>query len=503
MYTDNPDHHYSTHSHAASLSHASNTASTYSFSKEHEEKSGKRIARLKELEDGITKLSAHMDAAMYRWLEMVREFDAGNGWTGDGLKSCAHWLNWKCGLSLGAARERVRVAHALPLLPITRTSFKQGRLSFSKVRAITRVATPQNEEVLLNIAFHGTAWHVEQAVSAWRRELRLQAQKIENRRHESRELRWHWDDDGSLLVQGRLTPEQGAIFQQAIACGMQQIFSEQKDVPVERSVEDQGPEILPRPHPMATRRADALVRMSENFLAGSSAGKSTTKSNGEPAGNLASNSGIKAGNFVINLHTDIETLKALGTGAESTLENAGQGEGNVPAETSRRIACDAGLVHWLANDGEALSIGRKSRTVPPAMRRALQQRDKSCRFPGCSCSRFVDAHHIHHWADGGETNMNNLLLLCRTHHRLVHEGGFQLIKLTGGGFQFINPQGQAVPQAPKPRSRGNAFVLESENTQSGIHIDHKTGIPNWLGGGMEMDIVIEGLLRRQDNKGSE
>ncbi|MDZ4729306.1 MAG: HNH endonuclease signature motif containing protein, partial [Xanthomonadales bacterium] len=178
------------------------------------------------------------------------------------------------------------------------------------------------------------------------------------------------------------------------------------------------------------------------------------------------------------------------------------------AETSRRLACDAGLIHWLDNRGESqktetLSIGRKSRTVPLAIRRALQQRDKCCRFPGCTCSHFVDAHHIHYWADGGETNMNNLLLLCRTHHRLVHEGGFQLNKLTGGGFQFINHHGEVVPSAPKMRSSGNVFALENENTNSGIQIDHKTCIPNWLGGGMEMDIVIEGLLRRQETKSSE
>jgi len=99
--------------------------------------------------------------------------------------------------------------------------------------------------------------------------------------------------------------------------------------------------------------------------------------------------------------------------------------------------------------------------------------------------------------------MNNLLLLCRTHHRLVHEGGFQLNKLTGGGFQFINHHGEVVPSAPKMRSSGNVFALENENTNSGIQIDHKTCIPNWLGGGMEMDIVIEGLLRRQETKSSE
>jgi|GEM_PF-2150667 len=101
MYTDQAD----THTHSDLSHQAAQTTVAGSFRKEHERKSKKRISRLKKLEDGITTLAAHMDAAMYRWLEMVREFDTGNGWTGDGLKSCAHWLNWKCGLSLGATRE--------------------------------------------------------------------------------------------------------------------------------------------------------------------------------------------------------------------------------------------------------------------------------------------------------------------------------------------------------------------------------------------------------------
>jgi hypothetical protein len=424
-----------------------------------------------------------MDAAMFRWLELVREFDTCNGWAGEGMKSCARWLNWKCGLNLGAARERVRVAHALPGLPKTSELFQQGRLSFSKVRAITRVATPKNEEVLLNIARHGTAWHVERAVSAWRRELRLQALQKDNQRHAHRELRWHWDDEGFLVAQARLTPEQGAIFQQAIETGAQQLFEEQKDVSAETWNQRSEPEIISRPHPMASRRADALVRISENWLAGKSASC--------------------ANQMVVNLHTDIETLKALGSGAESTLECGAETVGKVSAETSRRIACDAGLIHWLEHHDQAgkpqtLNIGRKSRIVSPALRRALQRRDRGCRFPGCNCIRFVDAHHIHHWADGGETNLENLVLLCRAHHRLLHEGGFQLNKLPGGKIQFINPEGTVIPEAPNSRFRRNFLELEIGNAGAGVEINSKTAIPHWGGEGMDLDIVVHGLLLRQD-----
>jgi hypothetical protein len=410
-----------------------------SFRKSHERKTKARQSRLKQLEDGITELAAHMDAALFRWLELVREFDECNGWTGDGLKSCAHWLNWKCGLNLGAARERVRVAHALPGLPKTRELFRQGRISFSKVRAITRVATPRNEDMLLNIAVHGTAWHVERAVSAWRRELRLQALQRDKLRHDQRELHWRWDDEGYLVVQGRLTPEQGAVFQQAIETAAQQLFEEQKHVSAEISDENSGPHFVAKPHPMASRRADALLRLAEGWLSG----KPATNGNA----------------VVVNLHSDIATLKTMGEGAESTLECGTETVAHVSAETSRRIACDAGVIHWLEHHSgtgrpETLNVGRKSRTVSPALRRALQRRDRGCRFPGCNSTHYADAHHIVHWADGGETNLENLVLLCRAHHRLLHEGGFKLLKSAGNRFQFINPQGREIPETSNSRFRG-------------------------------------------------
>lgn len=156
-----------------------------------------------QLEDELCELTAHIDAALFRWLELLREFDECQGWVGEGIKSCAHWLNWKCGLSLNAGRERLRVAQALPTLPQTTAAFREGRLSYSKVRAITRVATTQNESVLLNIAFHGTTWHVEQAASAWRREKRVEALKHENDRHDLRELSCYFGGDGFLVLKRR------------------------------------------------------------------------------------------------------------------------------------------------------------------------------------------------------------------------------------------------------------------------------------------------------------
>ena len=160
------------------------------------------------------------------------------------------------------------------------------------------------------------------------------------------------------------------------------------------------------------------------------------------------------------------------------------------------VSGDAGVVHWLENkEGETLSVGRKTRTIPPAIRRALQRRDKGCCFPGCSCSRFVDAHHIRHWADGGETSMSNLALLCRRHHRMVHEEGFAIHSRADGRIYFTDPQGQHLPDAGETRSSGNVFALTTGNRLSGLNISPETGKCQWGGEQMDDDLAILCILQ--------
>jgi hypothetical protein len=319
-----------------------------------------RQVRIQQLEDRITELAAHIDAATFRWLELVREYDESGGWAGPGLQSCAHWLNWKCGMGLGSARERVRVAHALKQLPATSAAFRDGRISYSKARAMTRAAPPGNEDRLLYLALNGTASQLEQVVQHYRKVQRMEALAQENRRHELRELNWYFDDDGSLVLKGRFTPEQGAVIRQALEAVLEEQFSERKNVPAGISEYEQPDPLKPQPQPIASRRADALARIAEGWLAGSAKAASGDR-------------------FLVHVHTDIETLKQDGCGAEAELEEAG----NVPAETARRLSCDAAVVQWLEDaDGEPLAIGRKTRSIPPAIRRALQRRDGGCRFPG-------------------------------------------------------------------------------------------------------------------------
>ncbi|MDT8320815.1 MAG: DUF222 domain-containing protein, partial [Xanthomonadales bacterium] len=170
---------------------------------------------LRRLEHDITELAAHINAASYQLLELVGIYDEQKGWTQHGLASCAHWLQWQCGTNLGAAREKVRVSRALPDLLKISAAFREGRVSYSKVRAMTRVATPRNEDTLLNVALHGTARHVEQMVRNYRRSKRLDALNDENRRHALRELSWYVDDHGSWVFKGRFSPEQGVLIRKA------------------------------------------------------------------------------------------------------------------------------------------------------------------------------------------------------------------------------------------------------------------------------------------------
>ncbi len=217
-------------------------------------------------------------------------------------------------MSIGTAREQVRVARALPGLPKILAAFRQGQVSYSKVRAMTRVATWRNEEVLLNVAHHGTAAHVETQVRLYRKVKRIEAFEQGELQHARRRLRLYQDDDGSWVIHGRLSPEQGALLSKALDAAKEQLFAEDKRVPEEvtAEIEQNLPIDKVLPYAFESRRADALERMAEGFLA---------ETGGESSG---------GDRYLINIHTDIETLKANGTGSESEIED----RGHVSAETS-------------------------------------------------------------------------------------------------------------------------------------------------------------------------
>ena len=428
----------------------------------------------------ITELAAHIDAAQYQFLTLLGQFDSQEEWADEGILSCAHWLNIHCGISLGAGRERVRVARALPGLPKISSAFREGRVSYSKVRAMTRVATAENESFLLETAASGTASQLEKVVRHYRKYKRIEKLEQDNIRFAQRKVNLFQDDDDSWVIRGRLTAEQGALLQKALELGAEQLFQEQLDVPeeVEAQAEESQPLDQPTSETAEARRADALTRMAEAFVA---------NTNSQASGGDA---------YLVNIHTDVDTLKAEGKAANAECGN----HGHVSAETCRRISCDASVVHWLEqHNGEPLSIGRKTRTIPPAIRRALQRRDGGCRFPGCTCSRFVDAHHIIHWADGGETRLDNLVLLCRRHHRLVHEEGYGIQPLADGDIRFTLPDGRTLKNSYHGRFRGNVVALKARNRGSNQKITPYTAIPDMDGGTLDYPMALDVLIQQEAN----
>lgn len=412
-----------------------------------------------ELEAQITELAGHLNAAQYRWLLLIREFDRRLGW-GDGkLASCAHWLNFKCGLNLGAAREKVRVAHALSELPLISASMAGGELSYSKVRALTRVASPATEKDLLNIALHGTAHHVEKTVRLFRRAMQAEELSNEASQQASRALTYHYDEDGSLVLKARIPALGGALVVKAIEAAMTQLPDTEADADTT--------ETWPLDH--AARRADALVWVAESSLRRRGADSKT------------------ADHYEVVVHVDTEALCADAPG-RSHIEDGP----TLPVETIRRIGCDASLVAVLEDrEGHVLNVGRKTRSIPPAIRRALAARDPGCQFPGCTFTRFLDAHHVKHWAHGGETKLANLVTLCRWHHRLVHEGQIEVESVPGGDWRFSKSDGQEFhPMHPDTRIEYDGSELQAAHRAQGLSITADTAATRWRGEQMDYDLAV-------------
>src|SRR6266404_6337681 len=217
--------------------------------------------RNEELALEITRLSGHLNAATHRWLTLLAEFDDRHGWNDCATQSCAHWLNWKIGITMGAAREKVRVAHALQKLPKIAASMEKGELSYYKVRELTRVASPETEDTLLMIAQHGSAHHVEAVVRHFRRAKEAQELTREQEQEANRALSYHIDDDGSLILKARLPAEAGAVFMKALELSVEEVRSNEpaddENVPAGTSTVKSTPRM---------RRADALALMAESFL---------------------------------------------------------------------------------------------------------------------------------------------------------------------------------------------------------------------------------------------
>ena len=502
------------------------------------------------LGDRIAELSARISAATWELLSLIHQFDERYGWAG--CTSCAEWLGWRTGLAPGAAREHVRVARALADLPRLSDAMRRGKVSYSKMRAVTRVATPETEDDLLNVALSGTAAHVEKIVRAWRRVDRLAEQAEDRRRHETRSLRTWVDEDGMVVVRGRLSPEVGAVLRRALEAACDQARGADATAADADGEAARGAETAPGAEAetpsLAQQQADALGVIAECALSGgldrgtagdryqvvvhvdadalaeapdvpagtsaTTAAKSAPREYGlASAGSPAAASGSHGCGDRSDVPAGTSATASLGPvrhGAgpgprlnastpagrrQTALDEAGGI--HISAETARRLACDAATVGMRnGSSGEVLHVGRRTRTISPALRRALHARDRQCRFPGCRNVR-VDAHHIRHWAHGGATALDNLVLLCRRHHRAVHEEGFGVTLDAAGNVAFIRPDGRPLPEAPAlPDWTGRPLApVRARLEREGVSIDPDTLTPDWRGEPLDLDWVIHQLWR--------
>ena len=416
---------------------------------------------LDRLGDEIAELSAHLEAATARLLDLIREFDARGGWN-TGFSSCAAWLSWRVGFAPGAAREHVRVARALGTLSLLSHALARGELSYAKVRELTRVATPETEERLLAVGRAGTAAHVERIVRGWRRMDRKAEAREADRQHAGRALHVYPDEDGTVRIRGRLTPEVGALVMKALAAAREVLYQRRAD----QAPEAESPT-------MEQQQADALAVLAESAL----------------------HHGIEPGapgeRYQVVVHVDAAVLADPDQAGQSVLEDGLR----VPAGTSQRLACDASRVVMRHDtDGRLLEVGALTRTIPPALRRALHHRDRGCRFPGCGV-RFGQGHHIRHWAQGGPTTLSNLAVLCRRHHRAVHEEGYQLDRQPDGELRFRRPDGRLLPEVPSPPEMLDdpVTVLRARHNAEGLVLHARTATPGWLGEHLDVGWAIDVL----------
>jgi 5-methylcytosine-specific restriction endonuclease McrA len=465
------------------------------------------VMPVEHLEARICELAGHLTAATCQFLLLIADFDARQGWASWEMPSCAAWLSWKCQLASGTAREHVRVARALGSLPRIRAEFAAGRLSYAKVRALTRIATPETEADLVEMATPMTANQLERFARAHRRVSRAEDEDVRSRR----KLTWRLEDDKAFTFSGYLPPEAGAVVLQAVRAALNDLEHSHDDhedggsaTPAQRlHRQDQENGIdwdgdkPPRQQPGTAVQdlADALVEVCASYLRG----KIVSADNADVYQVI-----VHAGTETITEapepdaagepdHVSAETpapppAKApdppIGHPAYPGRCHLDDGPAISPAAL-RLIGCNATISTMIHDtDGNVLNAGRRSRKPSAALRRAIRERDGSrCQYPGCE-SRRTDAHHIKYWSNGGETSYRNLCSLCRRHHTLVH-GKNILIAAASNGFSFYTPQGSLIPASP-PLPQPSSDITRCHDAA----ITPSTIIPPHSGERLDLNLAI-------------
>ena len=379
------------------------------------------------LHERIGALAMRVHAATAELVGLAAELDGTGAWAAQGMRSCAHWLSINIGVDVSTGAEMVRAGHALEELPALRAAFAAGRISFDKIRALTRVATSADDELWLQVALQTSGGQLARIC----RGVRLAFEADDPRRAGDallhRGVRVWWRDDGMLELMAVLPKEDGAIVMAAIEAVAQVVAAEERHVP-----SPDQPELAAERRTRPMLRADALVRLCEAWVAS------------------AATTPAVAPTTQVVVHVDAAVLSGAASAGRSRIADGPW----LSPDAIRRLSCDADVVTITERDGLPIDVGRLRRLLTPRLRLALQSRDEGCRFPGCSVpAPRTDGHHIKHWSDGGKTNMDNLVSLCRFHHGRLHDGMFQVRRDHSGNFIFTGVDGKPlVPVANAARA---------------------------------------------------
>jgi hypothetical protein len=373
-----------------------------------------------ELVDALDDSHRQVAHSQRELLRLIAEGDRRDVWRGTGARDMAHWLGMRHGISQWKARRWIAAAYALETLPDLSHAFSSGELGIDKVVELARFATFESEAGLIAWARCVSCWAVRHRADLTLRRSLEDAQETERGRF----LSWWYLDDGTRLgLEGELPAAQGAV----VARALQRMA---ESIPVMPGEEDGAF--------AEARRADALVSLCSARIA----------RDADPD------------RAMVVVHARLADLVADDGASEL------EGGAAIHAETARRLACNARVQIVIEDEAdEPIRLGRATREPSAAMMRQLRYRDTGCRFPGCGARQFTQAHHIVWWGDGGRTDLDNLLLVCFFHHKLVHEHGWSVQRDAGGTVAWLRPDGGIHRAGPgPPRGAGadlNAPTLAS------------------------------------------